>query len=223
MNILMINGSPRRGKANSRVILDEIRKRLGEGHAYRMIEPMVTTTATKADFEVDLIIIAFPLYIDCLHSQLLRWLISAEQLLAGTQGPTATRRPAMIAIANNGFYEGVQNRGALDILVNFCARTGIEWRGGAGIGSGEMMLHLRDAPDTMFIKLPVSRLLDDMASLAAAVESETPAREPPPHRFATHNFPWLVYKFMGHAGWKKQGRDNGLKARALFAQPFEEG
>ena len=223
MNILMINGSPRRGKANSRVILDEIRKRLGEGHSYRMIEPMVTTTATKADFEVDLIIIAFPLYIDCLHSQLLRWLISAEQLLAGERGKTATLRPAMIAIANNGFYEGVQNRGALDILVNFCARTGIEWRGGAGIGSGEMMLHLRDAPDTMFIKLPVSRLLDDMASLAAAVESETPAREPPPHRFATHNFPWLVYKFMGHAGWKKQGRDNGLKARALFAQPFEEG
>jgi hypothetical protein len=86
-----------------------------------------------------------------------------------------------------------------------------------------MMLHLRDAPDAMFIKRPVSRLLDDMASLTAAVESETPAGDPPPHRFATHNFPWIVYKLAGHAGWKKQARDNGLKPRALFAQPFEEG
>ena len=222
MNILMINGSPRRGKANSRVILDEMRKRLGEGHAYRMVEPMVTTTATKSDFEVDLIIIAFPLYIDCLHSRLLRWLISAEQLLSGERGKTATRRPAMIAIANNGFYEGVQNRGALDILVNFCAHTGIEWRGGAGIGSGEMMLHLRDAPDAMFIKRPVCRLLDDMASLAAAVESGTLAGELPPHQYATHNFPWRLYQMAGHFGWKKQARDNGLKPRALFARPLEQ-
>ena len=91
MNILMINGSPRRGKANSRVILDEIRKRLGEGHSYRMIEPMVTTTATEDDLSVDLIIVAFPLYIDCLHSRLLRWLVSAEQVYAGEQGKTATR------------------------------------------------------------------------------------------------------------------------------------
>lgn len=223
MNIVMVNGSPRRGKANSRVILDEMRKRLGEGHSYRMIEPMVTTTATEDDLSVDLIIVAFPLYIDCLHSRLLRWLVSAEQVCAGEQGKTATRRPAMIAIANNGFYEGVQNRGALDILANFCARTRIEWRGGAGIGSGEMMLHLRDAPDAMFIKRPVSRLLDDMASLSAAVETDDPAGDPPPHRFATHNFPWIVYKLAGHAGWKKQARDNGLKPRALFAQPFEEG
>jgi len=223
MNILMVNGSPRRGKANSRVVLDEMRKRLGEGHVYRMVEPMVTATATKADFDVDLIIIAFPLYIDCLHSQLLRWLISAEQVLAGEQGKKATRRPGMIAIANNGFYEGIQNRGALDILVNFCACTGIDWRGGAGIGSGEMMLHLRDAPDAMFIKRPVSRLLDDMASLATAVETGDPAGAPPSHRFATHNFPWTVYKLAGHAGWKKQGRENGLKPRALFARPLEEG
>ena len=223
MNILLVNGSPRRGKANSRIILDEMRKRLGEGHGYRMVEPMVTATASEADLDVDLIIIAFPLYIDCLHSQLLRWLISAEQLLAGNQGPTATRRPAMIAIANNGFYEGVQNRGALDILVNFCVRTRIEWRGGAGIGSGEMMTHLRDAPDAMVIKRPVSRLLDDMASLAAAVETGDPAGEPPPHRFATHNFPWITYKMAGHAGWKKQARENGLKPRALFARPLEDG
>lgn len=223
MNILLVNGSPRRGKANSRIILDEMRKRLGEGHGYRMVEPMVTPTASEADLDVDLIIVAFPLYIDCLHSRLLSWLISAEQVLAGNQGPTATRKPAMIAIANNGFYEGVQNRGALDILVNFCVRTGIRWLGGAGIGSGEMMTHLREAPDTMFIKRPVSHLLDDMASLAAAVESETPAREPPPHRFATHNFPWIVYKLAGHSGWKKQARENGLKPRALFARPLERG
>lgn len=223
MNILLVNGSPRRAKANSRVVLDEMRKRLGESHAYRMVEPMVETTANETDLDVDLIIVAFPLYIDCLHSRLLSWLISVEQVLAGGSGKESTRRPAMIAIANNGFYEGVQNSGALDILVNFCARTGIRWLGGAGIGSGEMMMHLRDAPDAMFIKRPVSRLLDDLTSLAAAVETGDSAGKPPLHRFATHNFPWIAYKLAGHAGWKKQGRENGLKPRALFARPLEGG
>lgn len=84
-----------------------------------------------------------------------------------------------------------------------------------------MMTHLREAPDAMFIKRTVSRLLDGMASLAAA-EQGMAAVIAPPHRFATYNFPWIAYKLAGHDGWKKQGRENGLKPRELLKRPLEE-
>ena len=46
-------------------------------------------------------------------------------------------------IANNGFIEGKQNEPLMQIMENFCDRSGIKWCGGLGIGGGVMMNVMR--------------------------------------------------------------------------------
>lgn len=215
MRILLVNGSPRRGKANSRIVIDSLRKRLGDSHEYRTAETAATGAAAPDDLEVDFIVLAFPLYIDSLHSRLLSWLISYENLLARERASGgAPRRIGLIAVANCGFHEGAQNKTALDIVANFCARSGIEWRGGLGIGTGEMLGEMKGAPDDMFIKRPVSRALDAMA---ARVGSGPAPKE---NLYASHAFPWVAFKAMGHMGWRRQAKANGVGRRAMLARPY---
>jgi hypothetical protein len=218
MKILLVNGSPRRGKANSRIVLDSLRKRLGESHEYRMAEAAASGAAAPEDLETDFIVLAFPLYIDSLHSRLLSWLMSYEKLLAQERAcGGAPRRIGLIAVANCGFHEGIQNKTALDIVSNFCARSGIEWRGGLGIGTGEMLGEMKGATDDMFIKRPVSRALDAMAERAG---SGPAAKE---NLYASHAFPWVAFKAAGHMGWRKQAKANGVGRRAMRARPFGAG
>jgi hypothetical protein len=215
MRILLVNGSPRRGAASSRVALDSIKKRLGESHEYRMVETMTSGAAAPEDLDVDFIVLAFPLYIDSLHSRLLSWLLSYEALRRRARaagGPA--RRIGMIAIANCGFYEGVQNESALDIVANFCARSGIEWKGGLGIGSGAMLSEVKDAPDDMFIKRPVSRALDAMA------ERVGDGTAPTANVYASFAFPWSLYKAMGHMGWRRLAKANGVSRKGMLARPL---
>lgn len=215
MKILLVNGSPRRAAANSRIVLDALRSRLGESHEYRMVDVMTAGSARPEDLDVDFIVLAFPLYIDSLHARLLSWLLSAEAVLH-TTSPAGGAKPriGMIAVANNGFHEGVQNRTALDIVARFCARCGIEWKGGIGIGTGEMLGNLKNAPDGMFIKRPVSRALD---AIAARVVDDRAAGG---NLYVQHAFPWPVYRLMGHVGWRQMARKNGVGRRGLKSRPI---
>ena len=48
-------------------------------------------------------------------------------------------RLKVYVIANNGFIEGKQNEPLMQIMENFCSRSGLEWCGGIGIGGGVML------------------------------------------------------------------------------------
>jgi hypothetical protein len=215
MRILLVNGSPRRAAANSRIVLDALRRRLGESHAYRVVDAMTAEGARPEDLDVDVIVLAFPLYIDSLHARLLSWLLSFEALLRATAPAIGgERRIGMVAVANNGFHEGVQNKTALDIVAHFCARCGIEWRGGVGIGTGEMLGNLKDALDEMPIKRPVSRALD---AIAARVVDGQGAGD---NLYVQHALPWPVYRLMGHIGWRTQARKHGVGRQQLKSRPI---
>lgn len=216
MKILLVNGSPRRAAANSRIVLDALRARLGESHEYRMVDVMTAPGALPEDLEVDFIVLAFPLYIDCLHSKLLSWLLSFEAMRRARLRAAVGKRPiGMIAVANNGFHEGVQNKTALDIVASFCARCGIEWRGGVGIGTGEMLKPLKDAPNDMLLKRPVSRALD---TIAARVTDEYAEGG---NLYVQHALPWQLYRLMGHMGWRRQARKHGVSRRQLESRQME--
>jgi hypothetical protein len=48
-------------------------------------------------------------------------------------------RLKVYVIANNGFIEGRQNETLMQVMENFCIRSGLEWQGGIGIGGGVML------------------------------------------------------------------------------------
>ena len=53
------------------------------------------------------------------------------------------RAVSVYDIANNGFIEGRQNEPLMQIMENFCIRSGLKWCGGLGIGGGVMMNVMR--------------------------------------------------------------------------------
>lgn len=231
MKVLLVNGSPKRAAAASRLVLDSIEAKLGPERECRMIEVAIQREARPEALEAELLVLAFPLYVDSLPAPVLAWLVSLEKLRSQSAARESLPPQAMVAAVNCGFYEGVQNKSALEIVANFCARAGIEWRGGLGIGSGGMMKGIENAPEDMFIKRPVSRAIAELAKLALeprhaeawrhAEDAQNGAGKSDARLiYASYAFPRLLYIAAAHAEWRKAAAANGLNARDLGAQPY---
>ena len=80
------------------------------------------------------VVFGLPLYVDGVPSHVLRFL---EKMEAFCRENGLKLR--VYCIANNGFIEGKQNEPLMRVFENFCARAGIAWGGGVGIGGGVML------------------------------------------------------------------------------------
>lgn len=80
------------------------------------------------------VVFVTPLYVDGLPSHVLPFL---KEMEAFCRENDLTLK--VYAIANNGFIEGRQNDPLMQVLENFCIRSGLEWCGGIGIGGGVML------------------------------------------------------------------------------------
>ncbi len=81
----------------------------------------------------DLIILSFPLYIDCLPAPLIR---TMELIKTERDKSDKKSTPNLIAICNNGFPEPIQNMTALQICRIFSQDCGFAWKGGITVGGG---------------------------------------------------------------------------------------
>ena len=84
--------------------------------------------------DADAAVFVLPLYVDGIPSHVLPFLEKLEQF-SRERG----LRLRVYAIANNGFIEGRQNEPLMQELEHFCARAGLPWCGGVGIGGGVML------------------------------------------------------------------------------------
>ena len=75
-----------------------------------------------------------PLYVDSVPSHVLPFLQKMEAFCRENR-----LREKVYVIANNGFIEGRQNEPLMQVMENFCVRSGQEWCGGIGIGGGVML------------------------------------------------------------------------------------
>ena len=80
------------------------------------------------------VIFVTPLYVDSVPSHMLPFMKEMEAFCR--ENGLSLK---VYAIANNGFIEGRQNEPLMQVMENFCARAGLEWRGGIGIGGGVML------------------------------------------------------------------------------------
>lgn len=80
--------------------------------------------------DADAVVFALPLYVDGIPSHVLRFMEDMEA--CGFQ-------LSVYCIANNGFIEGKQNEPLMQAFEHFCARAGLSWGGGVGIGGGVML------------------------------------------------------------------------------------
>ena len=101
---------------------------------------------TRADHEAilkeladaDAVVFSMPLYVDGVPSHVHPFLKEMEEWCRD-----GDRAVSVYVIANNGFIEGRQNEPLMQIMENFCIRSGLKWCGGLGIGGGVMMNVMR--------------------------------------------------------------------------------
>lgn len=105
-------------------------------------EKVTEKLRTKADHErilgqikdAQAVVFGLPLYVDGVPSHVLRFLKEMEGFCK-ENGLSLS----VYAVANNGFIEGKQNEPLMQALEHFCARAGLSWGGGVGIGGGVML------------------------------------------------------------------------------------
>jgi hypothetical protein len=207
MKVLMVNGSPKAAGSSSGMILDQVAAALGPGHEI-VVKRAASGVATRADLEAEILVFAFPLYVDALPAPLLEWLIAYREL-ASARDAALRQRTTVYAICNCGFWESAQTESALRIVRSFARSSSLSWGGGLGIGSGGMIEGLAKAPPEMPIKKPVSAGLQWLSGLVA--RGETPGEL----RYVQHAFPRWAYIAMAHLGWRQMARANGLRPRDI--------
>lgn len=88
----------------------------------------------KSLTDAEKVVFVLPLYVDSVPSHVLPFLREMEAFCREN-----SLRLKVYAIANNGFIEGRQNEPLMQVMENFCARGGLDWCGGVGIGGGVML------------------------------------------------------------------------------------
>ena len=173
----------------------------------------------------DLLLFAFPLYIDTLPFLMTRALeVIAEHRLS-TSHP---RLQLLFAISNNGFVESYQNNLALAICQRFAAETGMAWMGGLAMGAGEAISGGQPLKPFRAFGVPCAHVIRalDVAGAALAQGQAVPAeasqgiaRNPIPHApFAAWR--WIAAKTANRQMWDKRAAENGLSKSKMLAQPY---
>lgn len=135
MKALILNGSPKRKNSTSK-FLGRMMGLLLTGH-----EVEYASLRVKSEYpqilqllmDIDVLVLAAPLYVDGIPSHVLEFLQQAEKFCV-QNGCNFL----VYAISNNGFIEGVHNKSHLKMYECWCRRAGVTWGGGVGIGGGEM-------------------------------------------------------------------------------------
>ena len=133
MVIATLNGSPKVKDSNSEVNLSVIEERLSKENTikrYSINKSLLKEEEISQIINSDILIFAFPLYVDGIPAHLLEQMILLEKAYKEKEHNDTT----VYVIANNGFYEGDQNKYALAMVKNFCTRANITWGQGIEIG-----------------------------------------------------------------------------------------
>ncbi|WNS43202.1 hypothetical protein [Paenibacillus sp. MMS20-IR301] len=209
MNIAMINGSPKPANSNSAALLKMLDPLISSGNELTYYTPNKRPLTPEQYSELcrmDILVFAFPLYVDGIPSHLFRLLATLEEYLkAGHE-----QEIYVYAMINNGFFEGRQNHIALEILQHWCRRAGVHFGQGLGQGAGEMMGSLEKVPPG---KGPLKNLGKAIYSLASNIESRSAAES----QLFSPNFPRFAWKFAAtHFFWNATAKQNGLTKKDLL-------
>ena len=223
MNAVLVVGSPK-GRASASFALgaalaDGLRARgaaVTDLAAYRVFRS-AEETARQIDAldDADLVVLAFPLYVDALPAPLVRLLeMVADRRRTGT--PRAPQAPRLAVIVQCGFPEARQCDTAVAICRLFAERTGMRWAGALQMGMGGRLAE-------GIANLPgggrhIVRALD-MAAASLAEGGGIP--DEAAALFARPLVPRWLYTLFGYLGWRMQMWKNKAR-RPIGFRPYSQ-
>lgn len=197
--IVLLNGSPRAPKSNSRRYAAIFREHCPVAADYfEITRRNHAMLCSKTDEYTDVVLV-FPLYADSLPVSLLDFLKSLE-------AARSERRPTVSVMINCGFLEYEQNMVAMDMVRLFCRRNGYPFGSVLMIGGGEAIL------DTPFLLLAGRRI----AAFARAVAE---GRAQSMH--VTMPITKRMFVWASDIYWRMYGRRHGVSKRQMESMRIE--
>lgn len=222
MNALILVGSPKgRGSASftlASALADGLRAR-GVAATDGFVHPVLrsgeeTRRLLEAVDLADLVVLAFPLYVDSLPAPLVRLMECAAARRAHAAVRPGT--PRLAAIVQCGFPEARRCDMAVAICRLFAGRAGMHWAGALAMGMGGQL-------GGGIGKLPGGgkHILTalDMAAGSLAEGGDIPGEATA--LFAKPLVPRWLYTLFGNIGWRVQMRKNKAR-RPIGYRPFEQ-
>ena len=213
--LIVINGSPKPKYSASGLLISQIEVIAGEAfpvyQATKLLNQESPAAAVSELLRAATLLIVFPLYIDALPAPLIQVLTLLDQGAALAHG----QLPRVYAIGNCGFYEAENNRLALDIIQNFCRRSGLGWGYGIGIGAGGSLTF----PSQDFSQGPTSNVYKALREMVTHIQKQS---APTQNVFLTPNIPRESYLKGANKAWEQAAEKYNQKAN-LNARPHTQG
>lgn len=145
VNILVLNGSPRAPRSNSKRYAELFCKDCTAQTQYCNLSPSNHVEICEKLSDFSDVLLVFPLYADALPVSLLNFLKVLEQY-------PPKQKPVVSVLINCGFIEHQQNDIAVRMIELFCKQNGYRFGSVLKIGSGEAIL------DTPFAGLAARKI-----------------------------------------------------------------
>jgi hypothetical protein len=208
MKLAFINGSPKAKDSASECILKMLKNLFNNNDMiseYNFRKPHLDNKEIEQICQCNVIVMAFPLYVDGIPAHLLSCLYEMERFFKTSPNPNIK----VYALVNSGFYEGKQNSLALEMVENWCEKCGISFGQGIGIGGGGMFPSMTNVPDG---KGPKKKSYEALKILSKNISTNSSAE----NIFISPSFPRFAYKLSAEVGWRQKIKSNGLSKKDLF-------
>ena len=218
---MLLVGSPRTQKSTSASLGGYLMKQLAargiETEIVQVYTSFNSAERTRLALEkldaADLVVLAFPLYVDSLPAPV----ISALERIAAHRASVKVTQ-SFAAIANCGFPEASHNDTALAICAQFAHQADMAWLGSLALGGGEGLVHGAPLNEMDGRAIPLKKALDLAAeSLADGHPIPGSARD----LMTRPMVPGWLYRFMGGFGWRQQAKSYGVEKR-LRDRPYQK-
>lgn len=220
MKAALINGSPKVKKSASGMLLESLKAYLGETEMLELGFHGSSVSGQEAEVlrEADALVFSFPLYVDGIPGHLLSCLADLEE------ASFENARIRIYGIVNCGFYEGIQAEPALQILKNWCVRTGCVWGGGVGVGGGGALAQMPKTKSGHGPWEPIEKALKVLAEAICTghVQGDQQAQDHgqvQENQYVSVAFPRFLYKLAAQLGWRQMVKASGGRARDLGKRP----
>lgn len=205
MKIVLINGSPKVKGSTSEALTGALKDCLSS--MADIIEigfhtPALPQGAFEQMRDADAWVFLYPLYVDGIPGHLLSCLTQLEQ------AHLINADLRIYGVVNCGFYEGVQAEYAIDVLQNWCEKSGFAWGAGVGIGGGGAFVQFTGSKPGQGPRAPIDRALEELAE--KILQRQTDEK-----RYANIGFPRFVYRLGAQIGWRMLIKANGGKVKDL--------
>ncbi len=220
--LLLIGSAKSKGSSTSEALGRYLCDRLvAQGWDYQAVHvhsALRTEEHTRATLEAvdasDLVLLAAPLYVDCLPYLVIRTLETLAYHRSGQDSETV-KSPQFAAIINCGFPEAVHNDVAIAICEQFASQTNMAWAGGLSLGGGGF-IGGKDPAELRFGAKSICQSLD-MASDALAMGQPVPTEAI--DLLAKPAIPAWLYTTVGNLGWHLTSWQEGVHGK-LWDQPL---